>query len=578
MNTHSAIGNSLKSHQNWGFSVGVRLRAPLPRAYEWVDGSAYVTHVELVRKARGAKPPETLHTDPLVYQGGSGVFLGHNDDIVLNNEQWGLDFEAEVCAILGDTPQGVTKDTALDNVKLLLLCNDITLRNLIPTELKKGFGFFNSKPATAFSPFAITPDELGPAWREGRIHLNLNSWLNGEHVGSPNAGPEMHFSFADLIEHICKTRSFVAGTILGSGTVSNQDPKVGYSCIAEQRMREIIQTGSASTPFLKEGDEIAIDMSSHDGSSIFGTILAARGVSIALHHTRNIVGRIDPTRIGLYPTGDTMKDALGIIAIDSIHYYVHDLERTREYYTNKLDFTEMGASSELLASQGKQHSVVFQAGQCRVVVSEPRGTGGRAWRYLQKHPEGVGTVVFRVEDIEKTFNTLESRGGTPMSKVHWSRLVDGSQFGQFSITTPFGDTTFRFIQREGRTIPYPGFKPHPKLRGGTNRFQFSHFDHVTGNFPTIQPIALWLRFVLGFQEYTAPATVSAQQASNHLNGAGIKTVVMWDPYSKVKFVLMSRLVPTFGHHKSICSPRQIAAQVYNTLRSPHPIFSTPCVR
>lgn len=252
--------------------LGVRLRAPLPRAYEWVDGSAYVTHVELVRKARGAKPPETLHTDPLVYQGGSGIFLGHNDDIVLNNENWGLDFEAEICAILGDTPQGTTKDNGLGHVKLLLLCNDITLRNLIPTELKKGFGFFNSKPATAFSPFAITPDELGPAWSEGRVHLNLNSWLNGEQVGSPNAGPEMHFSFADLIEHICKTRSFVAGTILGSGTVSNQDPKVGYSCIAEQRMREIIQTGTAVTPFLKEGDEIAIDMSAKDGNSIFGTI------------------------------------------------------------------------------------------------------------------------------------------------------------------------------------------------------------------------------------------------------------------------------------------------------------------
>lgn len=240
-----------------------------------------------------------------------------------------------------------------------------------------------------------------------------------------------------------------------------------------------------------------------------------------------------------------MKESLGIIALDSIHYYVHDLERTREYYTQKLDFTEMGSSSELLASRGKQHSVVFQAGQCRVVVSEPRGTGGRAWRYLQKHPEGVGTIVFRVEDIEKTFSTLEARGGTPMTIVQWSRLADGSQFGQFSVTTPFGDTTFRFVQREGRTIPYPGFKPHPKLRGGTNRFQFSHFDHVTGNFPTTQPIALWLRFVLGFQEYGATTTTNASPASKSPNGAGVKTIVMWDPYSKIKFVLNEPARPNF---------------------------------
>jgi fumarylacetoacetate (FAA) hydrolase len=252
--------------------AGTRLLAPLPRAYEWVDGSAFVNHVELVRKARGAKPPETLLTDPLVYQGGSGVFLGHQDDIVLKNADWGLDFEAEVCAILGDTPQGVTPEGALDNVKLLLICNDITLRNLIPNELKKGFGFFCSKPATAFSPFAITPDELGSSWSEGRIHLNMNSWLNGEQVGAPNAGPEMHFSFGDLIAHIAKTRSFVAGTILGSGTISNRDPEAGYSCLAEQRMREIIADGHPSTPFLKAGDEVTIDMADANGKSLFGRI------------------------------------------------------------------------------------------------------------------------------------------------------------------------------------------------------------------------------------------------------------------------------------------------------------------
>ena len=250
----------------------VRFLAPLPRAYEWVDGSAFVNHVELVRKARGAKPPETLLTDPLVYQGGSGVFLGPNDDIVLTNPDWGLDFEAEVCAILGDTPQGVRAEDAVQHIKLLTLCNDITLRNLIPNELKKGFGFFCSKPATAFSPFAITPDELGDSWNQGRIHLKLNSWLNGDHVGQPNAGPEMHFSFNDLIAHISQTRSFVAGTILGSGTVSNRDPSVGFSCLAEQRMREIIATGQPQTRFLKEGDEVRIEMTKPTGQSLFGRI------------------------------------------------------------------------------------------------------------------------------------------------------------------------------------------------------------------------------------------------------------------------------------------------------------------
>ena len=249
-----------------------RLLSPLPRAYEWVDGSAFVNHVELVRKARGAQPPETLMTDPLVYQGGSGVFLGPHDDIIITNANWGLDFEAEICAILGDTPQGVSREEALPHVKLLLLCNDITLRNLIPTELKKGFGFFCSKPATAFSPFAITPDELGEDWSEGRVHLNLNSWLNGEQVGHPNAGPEMHFSFGDLIAHISQTRSFVAGTILGSGTVSNRNPDVGYSCLAEQRMREIIAKGKPETPFLGAGDEITIEMSDRAGHSLFGRI------------------------------------------------------------------------------------------------------------------------------------------------------------------------------------------------------------------------------------------------------------------------------------------------------------------
>lgn len=249
-----------------------KLGPPLPRAYEWVDGSAYINHIVLVRKARNAEPPETLETDPLVYQGGSGVLLGPRDDIELVDEGWGLDFEAEICVILGDTPRGVSKADAGQHVKLLMLANDVTLRNLIPPELKKGFGFFTSKPATAFSPFAITPDELGDALVDGRVNLQMRSELNDALAGDPQAGPEMHFSFHDLIAHVTKTRAFTAGTILGSGTVSNQDEARGVSCLAERRMREIIANGSPTTQFLKAGDRVRISMKSADGRDLFGTI------------------------------------------------------------------------------------------------------------------------------------------------------------------------------------------------------------------------------------------------------------------------------------------------------------------
>lgn len=252
--------------------VPEQLAAPLPRAYEWIDGSAYLHHIVLVRRARGAEPPETLTTDPLVYQGGSGVLLGPTDDIVLRDEAWGLDFEAEVCVILGDTPQGTSRDEAHRHIRLVLLANDVTLRNLVPGELAKGFGFFCSKPATAFSPFAITPDELGDAYRDGRVHLRLRSIYNGELIGDPEAGPEMHFSFFDLIAHITKTRSFTAGTLLGSGTVSNRDPARGVSCLAEKRMLEILAHGAARTPFMKPGDTIMIEMLDPSGRSLFGRI------------------------------------------------------------------------------------------------------------------------------------------------------------------------------------------------------------------------------------------------------------------------------------------------------------------
>lgn len=247
------------------------LGPPLPRAYEWIDGSAYLEHIRLVRRARGAEPPPTLETDPLVYQGGSGVLLGPRDPFRLANVDWGLDFEAEVAVVLGDTPQGCTPERAAEHVKLVVLVNDWTLRNLVPAELAKGFGFFCSKPATAFSPFAATPDELGGAYRDGRVHLPLRVSLNGVKVGDPDAGA-MHFSFFDLIAHVTKTRALTAGTILGAGTASNADPARGVCCLAERRAREMIEHGAPRTPFLKPGDEVYIEMLDERGRNLFGAI------------------------------------------------------------------------------------------------------------------------------------------------------------------------------------------------------------------------------------------------------------------------------------------------------------------
>ncbi len=249
-----------------------RLAAPLPRAYEWVDGSAFLNHVILVRKARNAEPPKTLETDPLIYQGGSGDMLGPRDPIELRDPAWGLDFESEVCAVLGDTPMGTTAAEAVKHVRLLMLANDCTLRNLIPDELAKGFGFFQSKPATAFSPFAVTPDELADEWRGGRLHVRVRTTYNGNVVGDCDAGPEMHFSFYDLIAHVAKTRRFTAGTILGSGTVSNADRARGISCLAERRMIEIIEGGKPVTPFMKVGDKVEITAVTPDGRQPFGAI------------------------------------------------------------------------------------------------------------------------------------------------------------------------------------------------------------------------------------------------------------------------------------------------------------------
>ena len=269
----SDLFNKLEDNSSMGEKVVVsEFSAPLPRAYEWVDGSAYINHIVLVRKARGAEPPVTLKTDPLVYQGGSGKLLGPTDDIPFIEESYGLDFESEIVVFLSDTPMRVNSSDAGNYIKLLGLCNDVSLRGLIPGELQKGFGFFNSKPATAFAPFVVTPDELGSNWRDGRVHLDLSTEYNDKFFGNPNAGPEMFFSFEDIISHLTKTREFTAGTIVGSGTVSNEERSRGSSCIAEVRMIEKIETGSIQTPFMKPGDTVRIQMLDQSGNNIFGTI------------------------------------------------------------------------------------------------------------------------------------------------------------------------------------------------------------------------------------------------------------------------------------------------------------------
>ena len=254
--------------------------APLPRAYQWADGSAYLNHVELVRKARNSEVPATFYSDPLMYQGGSDDFIGPCDDVVVPSEAMGIDFEAEIAVVTTDVPMGSTPAQALQGIRLVMLVNDVSLRNLIPAELAKGFGFFQSKPATAFSPVAVTLDELGDAWDAGRLNLTLQSIWNGRKVGMCDAGPDMTFHFGQLIAHICKTRNVRAGSIVGSGTVSNkgvgegsamQWPK-GYSCIAEKRCIETIQTGAPVTEFMKFGDTIRIEMKGRDGQSIFGAI------------------------------------------------------------------------------------------------------------------------------------------------------------------------------------------------------------------------------------------------------------------------------------------------------------------
>ena len=257
--------------------------APLPRAYQWADGSAYVNHVELVRKARGAELPDSFWHDPLMYQGGSDDLRGARSPVTLADETWGCDMEAEICVVTGDVPQGVSAEDALGHIRLVGLVNDVSLRNLIPAELAKGFGFVQSKPATHFSPVFVTPDALGDAWQGGRLNHVLNVDLNAQPFGRAEAGEECTFDFGTLIAHLAKTRRLVAGSIVGSGTVSNRDPDGspgrpcsaggrGYSCIAEQRMIETIANGQPQTPFLRYGDIVRIEMKDARGRSIFGAI------------------------------------------------------------------------------------------------------------------------------------------------------------------------------------------------------------------------------------------------------------------------------------------------------------------
>jgi fumarylacetoacetate (FAA) hydrolase len=270
--------------------------SPLPRAYQWADGSAYINHVELVRKARGAEVPPSFYTDPLMYQGGSDSFVGPRDPIGVLSEEWGVDLEAEVAVVTGDVPMGATPEQAAQAIRLVMLVNDVSLRNLIPKELEKGFGFFQSKPASAFSPVAVTPDELGEAWRDSKLCLPLQVTLNGEPFGRPNAGDDMTFSFAQLVAHAAKTRELAAGSIIGSGTVSNKqgglhgssiaNGGVGYCCLAELRMYETIEQGAPRTPFLRFGDTVRIEMQDAAGASIFGAI----DQEVA-RYQRNRVGR-----------------------------------------------------------------------------------------------------------------------------------------------------------------------------------------------------------------------------------------------------------------------------------------------
>lgn len=270
--------NALSEELNAGERTDARrldftaLASPFPRAYEFVDGSAYLPHVERVRRARGAEVPESFYEDPLMYQATSAGFLGPRDAVPVSSEDYGIDFEAEIVVVTDDAQMAVSELAAAEHIQLIGLVNDVSLRNLIPPELAKGFGFLHSKPRSALSPVLVTPDELGEKWRDSTLHLPLRSWLNGQRFGEPEAGVDMQFNFAQLIAHAARTRPLAAGTIVGSGTIANQDESLGASCLAERRMLEIIAEGKPRTPFMSFGDTVRIEMLDEEGGSIFGAI------------------------------------------------------------------------------------------------------------------------------------------------------------------------------------------------------------------------------------------------------------------------------------------------------------------
>ncbi|NID15798.1 fumarylacetoacetate hydrolase family protein [Luteibacter yeojuensis] len=270
--------NALSEDLNGGRAEGAfdldmaKLAAPLPRAYEFVDGSAYLPHVERVRRARGAEVPASFYTDPLMYQATSAGFLGPRDAVIVPSEAFGIDLEAEVLVVTDDVPMGVTPAQAAEHIQLIGLVNDVSLRGLIPAELAKGFGFLQSKPRSALSPVFVTPDELGDAWRDEKLHLPMRTWINGAWFGEAECGVDMQFNFAQLVAHVAKTRPLTAGTLVGSGTIANEDTSKGASCLAEQRTVETLRDGKPSTPFLSFGDTVRIDVTGKDGASIFGAI------------------------------------------------------------------------------------------------------------------------------------------------------------------------------------------------------------------------------------------------------------------------------------------------------------------
>jgi fumarylacetoacetate (FAA) hydrolase len=266
-------GGSERHAFDFGAALGAgRVHAPLPRAYEWLDGSAYLSHVERVRRARNDKVPESFYKDPLMYQGGAGSMMGARDPIRVLAEEWGVDLEGEVAAIVGDVAMGATPRQAADAIRLVTLVNDVSFRRLIPAELAKGFGFVNGKGANALAPVAVTPDELGASWSQGRVHLRLNCDVNAKRLGNPDAGTDAQFGLDELIAHAAKTRELAAGTLVGTGTISNHDKSAGYACLMEARLVEQVELGEAKTPFLNFGDRVKIEMLGVNGESIFGAI------------------------------------------------------------------------------------------------------------------------------------------------------------------------------------------------------------------------------------------------------------------------------------------------------------------